>query len=533
MDKLLVSCVETENEIQNTIEGNIPSWISVRMIRLGPAKWDLDDFVLNHWLDGCAMLCKFIIRNGTIKYSSKFLDSDAYRKMNKVNRPVYTEFGTRAFPDPCKNVFSRIFSQIVPSDLTDNGLLNVFKLADEYYAASETCNIWKFCPKSLDVTRKINLDKINGVNLACSHTQFMENEDYAYNMSSSFLTGMKYHLIKIPLFQYEETRNKSFLERSSILTTISSNWTTCIAYYHSFGITKNYIIFIELPLLVNGFKLATCTPKGRPLKDCFEWHPNEKSKFYVICKFTGKIVQKYYSAAFFYFHIINCYEEDNHIIVDLMAYENADILEKWDLNLMRQNIYYEDNQSVPKRFILPLSIKNSSIGENLVTLKNQKSRAILSEKNIITLTGEELGRPGFELPTINRNYNGKKYKYCYGSGVFEKGNFANSILKLNVDDQSVLVWKDSDEHFPGECLFVARPGSIEEDDGVILNVVLSSNESKPHYVLILDSKTFTEIGRAYLGSGTGIIPPTIHGVFEYINDEDENDKNDDEKNVDY
>lgn len=171
-------------------------------------------------------------------------------------------------------------------------------------------------------------------------------------------------------------QDKSFLERSSILTTISSNWTTCIAYYHSFGITKNYIIFIELPLLVNGFKLATCTPKGRPLKDCFEWHPNEKveevlnwiffsenflpkqSKFYVICKFTGKIVQKYYSAAFFYFHIINCYEEDNHIIVDLMAYENADILEKWDLNLMRQNIYYEDNQSVPKRFILPLSIKN-------------------------------------------------------------------------------------------------------------------------------------------------------------------------------
>ncbi|UXI19538.1 uncharacterized protein NH340_JMT05481 [Sarcoptes scabiei] len=519
MDKLLVSCVETENEIQNTIEGNIPSWISVRMIRLGPAKWDLDDFVLNHWLDGCAMLCKFIIRNGTIKYSSKFLDSDAYRKMNKVNRPVYTEFGTRAFPDPCKNVFSRIFSQIVPSDLTDNGLLNVFKLADEYYAASETCNIWKFCPKSLDVTRKVRFGGIVFFLL-----------DFFLFLSSSVLI--------LPIFKMRFShsfclQDKSFLERSSILTTISSNWTTCIAYYHSFGITKNYIIFIELPLLVNGFKLATCTPKGRPLKDCFEWHPNEKSKFYVICKFTGKIVQKFYSAAFFYFHIINCYEEDNHIIVDLMAYENADILEKWDLNLMRQNIYYEDNQSVPKRFILPLSIKNSSIGENLVTLKNQKSRAILSEKNIITLTGEELGRPGFELPTINRNYNGKKYKYCYGSGVFEKGNFANSILKLNVDDQSVLVWKDSDEHFPGECLFVARPGSIEEDDGVILNVVLSSNESKPHYVLILDSKTFTEIGRAYLGSGTGIIPPTIHGVFEYINDEDENDKNDDEKNVDY
>lgn len=67
----------------------------------------------------------------------------------------------------------------------------------------------------------------------------------------------------------------SLLERANILTTISSSWKTCIGYYHSYGITKNYILFLELPLMVNGFKLATCTPKGKPLKDCFEWHPNE------------------------------------------------------------------------------------------------------------------------------------------------------------------------------------------------------------------------------------------------------------------
>ena len=53
-------------------------------------------------------------------------------------------------------------------------------------------------------TFKINLDKIVGVNLACSHVQYMYNENYAYNLSSSFLTGMKYHLIKIPLFHYDD-----------------------------------------------------------------------------------------------------------------------------------------------------------------------------------------------------------------------------------------------------------------------------------------------------------------------------------------
>lgn len=107
MDKLLVSCSEVCQEITTKIKGkfvfvffvhwifvylidyddwqqtgNIPEWLNVELIRLGPGKWDLDDeFVLNHWLDGCALLCKFSIKHGCVKYVSKFLESDAYRKM--------------------------------------------------------------------------------------------------------------------------------------------------------------------------------------------------------------------------------------------------------------------------------------------------------------------------------------------------------------------------------------------------------------------------------------------------------------------
>ena len=155
--------------------------------------------------------------------------------------------------------------------------------------------------------------------------------------------------------------DKSLLEHSQILTTISSRWTTCIAYYHSFGITKNFIIFIELPLMVNGFKLATCTPKGRPLKDCFEWHPNERVKFYVICKQNGQIIQKYYSDPFFYFHIINSYEYDGHIVADFMAYQNATILDKWDLHQMRKNVYDDNNQAMPTRFVMPININKNDV----------------------------------------------------------------------------------------------------------------------------------------------------------------------------
>lgn len=58
---------------------------------------------------------------------------------------------------------------------------------------------------------QINLDKIVGVNLACSHVQYVRDEHYAYNMSSSFMTGLKYHLLKIPLYRDDPLDEGIFL----------------------------------------------------------------------------------------------------------------------------------------------------------------------------------------------------------------------------------------------------------------------------------------------------------------------------------
>lgn len=151
------------------------------------------------------------------------------------------------------------------------------------------------------------------------------------------------------------------------------------------------------------------------------------------------------SRAFFYFHTINSYEDEGHIVTDLMAYDDASILDKWDLGKLRKNIYDENNQAIPTRFVIPLrtdlvifprlvfdqifdlNVLQAEAGQNLVSLPNTKATAVLRE-GLLQLTGEEIGKPGFELPTINyKRCNGRKYKFCYGSGVFERGNFANSV----------------------------------------------------------------------------------------------------------
>jgi beta,beta-carotene 9',10'-dioxygenase len=66
------------------------------------------------------------------------------------------------------------------------------------------------------------------------------------------------------------------LKESKIVATIPSSWKTCLSFMSSFGMTENYIIFMEQPLLINCVKLAQIGIKGKALRDTFEWTPSEK-----------------------------------------------------------------------------------------------------------------------------------------------------------------------------------------------------------------------------------------------------------------
>lgn len=53
---------------------------------------------------------RFHIADGQVTYRSRFLRSDSYKQNSEMNRIVVSEFGTLAFPDPCKNIFQRFMS---------------------------------------------------------------------------------------------------------------------------------------------------------------------------------------------------------------------------------------------------------------------------------------------------------------------------------------------------------------------------------------------------------------------------------------
>ncbi|CAL4067889.1 unnamed protein product, partial [Meganyctiphanes norvegica] len=492
-------------------------WLKGNFLRVGPGKFDLGDFTLNHYFDGLALLSNYTIKDGKVSFHTRYLNSDAYKKACMAKRPIFTEFGTRSYPDPCKNVFSRMMSQFDPSCITDNCNLGVIVIEDEVYASTETCYLRKIDPKTLETQDKVDLNKMVSVNMASSHP-LTDSKGITYNLGSSFMSGPKYHIIRLPTTK-DSNRNGAdpWLSARTIMT-IPSSWRANYSYYHSFGMSDNYLIFLEQPLQVNTLKMGTSQVKGRNMHGCMEWYPQEKVKFHIIRKSTGELLKTSYVChePFFMFHHANAYEEDDQLIVDVINYETPDILDKLYLNKVRMNEYQSGDPPRFVRFVLPLidNIQNVPEEEELVRIGGCTASAIKTSNNQfgqhIRVQGQRVAEAGFEMPVINPAHIGKHYRYVYACGGYDKGFFHNSICKVDVDTGNASLWRESDYHYPGEPVFIPAPDAKEEDDGIILTSVADVRKDHPDFLAILDARSFEEIGRAVMKCK---VRNALHGQF--------------------
>jgi len=99
----------------------------------------------------------------------------------------------------------------------------------------------------------------------------------------------------------------------------------------------------------------------------------------------------------------------------------------------------------------------------------------------------------FEFSNINPSYLGKRYKFGYFSeNVFK---LDGAVVKVNVDTGETIQKKLPNGLFPTEPLFVARPGAVDEDDGVVVMSGIDGGKEKG-YVIIYNAADMKEIFRA-------------------------------------
>ncbi|MBD3386020.1 hypothetical protein GF407_13980 [candidate division KSB1 bacterium] len=97
---------EETTRVQLKIEGKLPSWLKITLFRNGPGTFEVNGERYRHWFDGLAMLHKFVIEDGAVFYTNRFLSCDAYKLAMQSKRIRYSEFAT----DPHRSVMGKLFA---------------------------------------------------------------------------------------------------------------------------------------------------------------------------------------------------------------------------------------------------------------------------------------------------------------------------------------------------------------------------------------------------------------------------------------
>ncbi|KFO20744.1 Beta,beta-carotene 9',10'-oxygenase [Fukomys damarensis] len=473
---LLTTVEETPHIISAAVQGNIPQWLNGYLLRVGPGKFEFGKDKYSHWFDGMALLHQFRIEKGTVTYRSKFLQSDTYKTNSAQNRIVISEFGTLALPDPCKNIFERFMSKFEMPAMTDNTNVNYVQYKGDYYMSTETNFMNKVDIETLEKTEKVDWKKFIAVNGATAHPHY-DPDGTVYNMGNS---------------------------------------------YGPQGMTRNYVIFIEQPLKMKLWKIITSKIRGKAFSDGISWEPQYNTRFHVVDKHTGQILPgMYYSKPFVSFHQINAFEDQGCIVIDLCCQDDGGNLDIYQLQNLRKagegldQVYNSVARSFPRRFVLPLDFSVNAVeGENLSPLSYSSASAVKQADGKIWCVHENLHQEdleeegGVEFPQINYGqFSGKKYYFFYGCGF--RHLVGDSLIKIDVVNKTLKVWRE-DGFYPSEPVFVPVPGTNEEDGGLILSVVITANQNDSNFLLVLDARTFEELGRAMVPVQ---MPYGFHGTF--------------------
>ena len=439
------------------VSGELPSWLTGSLVRVTPAKFDLTDgHTIRHWFDGLAMLHRFAFGEGQVSYANRFLRSESYEKARR-GEGIGQGFAT----DPCRAIFKRVQTLFSPS-FTDNANVNLMQIGERYVAMTETPLPVEFDPQTLATTA--HPPKAPGaVTTAHPHRdpQTGDAVNYAvqigprnaYRVYATGADGQHRVLAQVPV--------------------------KAPAYMHAFSITERYVVLAEYPLLLNTMKLALSRAS---FIESYEWQPERGTRFLVIDRSSGELVHTAKADAFFSFHHVNAWEEGDDVVVDLVAYDDSRVIDE---------LYIDRLRTAPGSSRSSLRRYRISAGAERV------EEEVLLDRSI-------------ELPRIDYSRaNARPYRVMYAESVKQgSDDWANEILKFDIDSGAVSTWSE-DGCYPGEPVFVGRPGRESEDDGAVLSVVFDSDANRS-FLLVLDAGTFEELARA---EAPHHVPFGFHGQF--------------------
>ncbi|KAF9882480.1 carotenoid cleavage dioxygenase 1 [Colletotrichum karsti] len=526
---------EERGPIELKIQGEIPAWAAGALYRTGPGYCKVEDtpngtYYISHWFDGLAHTHKFDIippepeSSGSTRvlYSSRRQCDELVKEIQTSGPQGRFTFGQRR--DPCVGLFGKVMSVFsrgtgpnvcVAVNANVPGLTSSEKTVQgpaapghrngvrSVWLSTDANPLLEIDPDTLEPVGTARQDKLHPDltgPLSCAHAQRDPETGDMFNFNLGFGRTATYRIFRV----------SAATGKTEILASISESQARP-AYIHSFFLSKSFVVLCvpSTHLGLNGLKV----PWERNLLDAIEpFDESKRCRWYFVDRLQGKgLVATFETPAGFFFHSTNAFEEPSadgdgvDVFCEAASYQNLNILTNlyYDVLLNRDdaaNKFWQHGDRVKNGYAslrrYRFRIPNNETTEN----------APQEPELLLSIPAPHAG----ELPTINPAYLTRRHRYVYSLSDRGLSTLLDTIVKTDADARAALMWQCPRAHTPGEPIFVPRPGAEAgaEDDGVVLSVVLDGTAQKS-YLLCLDARTMTELGRAECGFVVGL---GFHGI---------------------
>merc|ERR1712055_984471 len=247
---------------------------------------------------------------------------------------------------------------------------------------------------------------------------------------------------------------------------------------HTVQMTEHFIVVPETSYMYDPCVRMFYDPAKAGWEQEYNYEPEVDGLVTVMNKTNGTDFHQIRVPPMMITHTLGAYEdpETNELHFDVLHYDNALAYTYYTfIDKVLDGKPHPNNMTKVMRYTL-------NMGD--WTLKDGSPKDLIPDTEL---------NHSFEFSNINPSYLGKKYKFGYFShNVFKTDG---AVVKVNVDTGETIQKKLPNGLFPTEPIFVARPGAVDEDDGVVVMSGIDGGKEKG-YVIIYDAKTMDVLFRA-------------------------------------
>jgi len=451
------------------IEGSIPEWLSGTLIRNGPALFEAGQRRVNHWFDGLAMLRRYAFDEGELRYSNRFLRSEAYA--DAMTGQLTGQFGTDT--RGWRRLVDTLASLGLPEP-TDNANVHVARLDGEYVALTEAPRRIAFDPETLETRGEFTFEDEVPEHITAAHLVDDPHREEWVGFTTEFGLQPQYHVYRLPKGSRRRQQIASIDARGP-------------AYIHDCSVTADHVILVESPLVLS--VLRALDPFSQGAVDMLDWQPDRGTRILVVDRETSDLVAEPTLPATFCFHHINAYVDGDssaiggdgdEIVLDLIEFPNSEIVGAMSM----AELDGEEFPEVPDGRLMRYRI-DPAAG---------------------TVDRSRRYDGGMELPRVPRAVTGRRHRFAYGQATHREGQ--NGLVKVDCETGTAQEWW-AESMYVEEPIPVQRPGGEREDDGVVLATALDVDREQTA-LLVFDAETLTVEARAWLPHAE---PFGFHGRF--------------------